>query len=198
MEKSKIRTLKQPSLDELNRTRIQQAVASIPIRLRKIDKEKDYTLEELEDMFEIRISENLLSYLENKSKWQKDKQGNYKLVEIYGPLKKSQITEPAPEKNLTPPEARQKLKEENEGPGRYTNLNKFESDLLDYLKSFFNEAEFIADDIKFQNARVRGRSKMWEHLTYLVYSGYLEKSRSEYAKGKYYHYYRLKPKPIKN
>ena len=59
-------TQKQPSLNELVQERVQQAVTSIPVRLRRIDRRKGYTLEELEDVFEMRISENLLSYLEEK------------------------------------------------------------------------------------------------------------------------------------
>ncbi|OGI85369.1 hypothetical protein A3A92_01530 [Candidatus Nomurabacteria bacterium RIFCSPLOWO2_01_FULL_37_49] len=185
-------TQKQPSLNELVQERVQQAVTSIPVRLRRIDRRKGYTLEELEDVFEMRISENLLSYLEEKSKWVKDEQGNYKLVEIYEPLKERQITKTKSERILEQ-KAKRELKIENEGPGKYLNLNKYESDLLDYLKSNFNESEFTSEEIKFQNARVRNRSKMWEHLQYLTSNDYLEKLRTEEKRNKYYHYLRLKP-----
>src|SRR3989344_5767328 len=172
-------TQKQPSLNELVQERVQQAVTSIPVRLRRIDRRKGYTLEELEDVFEMRISENLLSYLEEKSKWVKDEQGNYKLVEIYEPLKERQITKTKSERILEQ-KAKRELKIENEGPGKYLNSN-------------FNESEFTSEEIKFQNARVRNRSKMWEHLQYLTSNDYLEKLRTEEKRNKYYHYLRLKP-----
>jgi len=188
-------TQKEPSLDELTKVRIQQAVASILVKLKKIDGKKGYTPEQLEYIFDIRISENLLSYLENKSKWVKNEQGNYQLVEIYKPSKEPQITKTKSGKNLAQ-KAKQELKAKNEGPGRYLNLNKFESDLLDYLKSCFNEVKFTADDIKFPNARVKGRRLMFEHLTYLTNNNYLERLPTVYERNKYYHYYQLAKKLV--
>ena len=57
---------------------------------------------------------------------------------------------------------------------RYEGLNLYESDLLDYLKTTFDDSEFKIRDIQFPEKMARGHRYMFQHLYYLIALHYLE------------------------
>jgi hypothetical protein len=79
------------------------------------------------------------------------------------------------QKEENKPEPRKRALKEWEFPGRYENLNIYESDLLDYLKNTFGDSEFNVKDIKFPQKRARGHTYFFQHLHYFINKGYLEK-----------------------
>jgi hypothetical protein len=68
----------------------------------------------------------------------------------------------------------QKLKKENEADGSYPNLNKYESGLFDYLLVAFPNNEFTIQQVKYPESQARGHRYMYQHLSYLIKTGYLE------------------------